>query len=207
IFDVSKAIHDQNTKEKKTHSRYPGASRQVGALLTLLQLAEKDPSEMERQESSVAEILRAMLSTKAMLESAESEVTSGEAEEKELRQHLNTIHNSVEADESFSISSIKTSKQRSEELITRGDECLSGLQAHIDLWREAIREELAHSESPEGDMLGDRGSFGFQALGVLLPMKRRLAMAHARWSKIDIRFGALSRPYEQEDDSALCLIS
>jgi len=93
-----------------------------------------------------------------------------------------------------------------EALVAKGQQLLNELQEHIEEWRRAIREELDASQS-DGDMLGDRGSFGFQAIACLLPLKRRTADTVARWIKMDIKFGAMMGEIEAAEDDSLCMIS
>jgi len=154
------------------------------------------------------QLLENMLSTKALLDHAEAEMKTGCAEEEKLQEHLKAINpsnTSVEPDSgSFSPGTLRTSKQRSEALVQRGQTSINQIKEHVEMWRTAIQEELEASATGL-DMLGDRGSFGFQALACLLPMKQRCADALARWTKIDIRFGAIAMP--DEGDDGVCTVS
>jgi len=214
IGSVSKDVNGNKMRDTiGTHSRYAGTSREVGALLSALQVVEKNPCMMEDHPPSAQEVLRVMLRTKAILDQADSELKKGLLEEASLKEHLDVLNPEnvqVEPDSgSFSLSSLRASKQRSEILVSRGQVLLEQIETYIATWRNAINEELKASEEGDGgDMLGDRGSFGFQALACLLPLKQRATDIVSRWIKIDIKFGAIaSAPLESDPNNSGCTLS
>jgi len=201
---------DQGKVKGCKSQRFPGTTRKVGALLALMQDIENNPKKLSLQVPSCQEVLQTMLRTKALLNRADQQLKDANAEEIKLEEHLTAFsprNMEVEPDSgSFSHSSISASKKRAELLVTKGQQLLNELQEHIEGWRRAIREELDASQS-DGDMLGDRGSFGFQAIACLLPLKRRTADTVARWIKLDIKFGAMMGEIEAAEDDSLCTIS
>jgi len=139
----------------RVSSRFPETSREVGALLSALQVVEKNPESIQDYVPSTRQLLEDMLSTKALLDHAEAEMKSGCAEEEKLKDHLKAINptnTSVEPDSgSFSPDTLRTSKQRSEALVHKGQTCINEIKEHVEMWRKAIQEEL------EASATGHRG--------------------------------------------------
>lgn len=201
----------QTPASKPQRRRYGGTPRRVGAVLSALAVAEADKDRLSDFPAELQGVLQAMLATKALLSEADDGLRRGRAAEAELRKHVSAFdptNTAVEASSAlFSREKLADSKSRAAGLVTSARACMSRIDDHISTWRRAIRDELAASEEGDGSgMLGDRGSFGFQALAVLLPMRTRFAEALERWTSLDQKFSSVSVPAEASEES-VCVVS
>jgi len=197
------------TPNENKLGRFPGTSRKVGAILTLMQQAEANPEVLHHQNECTRKLLETMLHTKRELDRLESELEEGGLLEKKLSSHLTQLADNIDFDitsDIFSKSAITASKAKAGDLVTRGQKIFDDLEEQVESWRSAVQDELRASF--EGGMLGDRGSFAFQALACLLPLKRKATDVVARWSKLDIKFGAILGEISGNEGDALgCSIS